>query len=62
MVFHSAAFGFFLIATLALFWVLSPHRRARTIILLAASYTFYASWHRYYLALVVFSTVHRVSG
>ena len=57
MVFHSATFGLFVLAAFLAFWLLSPWRRARTLLLLLGSYTFYASWHPYYLGLIAFSTV-----
>ncbi len=57
MVFHSTQFALFLVAVLVLFWALSPSRRSRTVLLLVASYVFYASWHPYFLLLIVFSTL-----
>ena len=57
MIFHSPLFAVFLVVTLGLFWALSARRRAREVLLLVASYAFYASWHPYYLGLIVFSTL-----
>ncbi len=57
MLFHSATFAVFLLTALTLFWALSPSRRLRTLLLLAASYGFYGTWHLHYLGLIVFSTL-----
>jgi D-alanyl-lipoteichoic acid acyltransferase DltB (MBOAT superfamily) len=57
MLFHTAQFGLFLIAVLGLSAVLSDHRSARHVMLLVASYIFYAAWSVKYLGLIVFSTL-----
>jgi len=57
MLFHTAQFGLFLIAVLGLSAALSKHRSARHVVLLAASYIFYAAWSVKYLGLIVFSTL-----
>jgi len=57
MLFHSAQFGLFLLAVLALSSLLSGNRRARHLMLLAASALFYAAWNMRYLGLILFSTL-----
>jgi alginate O-acetyltransferase complex protein AlgI len=57
VLFHTARFGFFLIAVLVVAGVLARHRRARQAFLLVASYVFYAAWNVRYLGLIVFSTL-----
>src|SRR5579859_1780726 len=41
MLFNSALYGVFLVATFAVFWSLFRHRLARTLFLVVASYGFY---------------------
>ncbi len=57
MLFHSAQFGIFLLLVLALSAILARHRRARHLMLLAASAIFYAAWSVRYLGLILFSTL-----
>ena len=56
MIFSSFQFLFFLLAIMALLIVV-PGQRARKIVLLVASYYFYAYWDYRFLALLIFSTV-----
>ena len=57
MAFHTWQFGVFLVLVLAAFWLLAAHRNARSLLLLVASYVFYASWEPWFLLLILFSTV-----
>jgi alginate O-acetyltransferase complex protein AlgI len=54
MLFNSFQFAYFFALLLPLYWLL-PHR-AQNVLLLAASYYFYACWERRFLALLVLST------
>ncbi|MEZ5978825.1 MAG: MBOAT family O-acyltransferase [Planctomycetota bacterium] len=56
MYFQSPEFLVFLAVVLPLFWMLAGRRRARTILLLVASYFFYGLYEWWYLSLIVFST------
>ena len=56
MIFSSFQFLFFLLAIMALLIVV-PGQRARKLVLLVASYYFYAYWDYRFLALLIFSTV-----
>ena len=56
MEFHSARYGVFLALTLLLFWLLANRRTPRHLMLLVASYIFYAGWESWFLLLIVFST------
>ena len=56
MIFSSFQFLFFLLAIMALL-IIVPGQRARKIVLLVASYYFYAFWDYRFLALLIFSTV-----
>lgn len=57
VLFHSAQFGFFLIAVLLLAGALAGHRQARHALLLIASCIFYAAWNLRYLGLILYSTL-----
>src|SRR5688572_26788662 len=57
MDFTSAGYGLFLLLVFAGYWLLRPHRAARFVWLLAASYFFYGSWNAKYLLLIAASTV-----
>ena len=55
MLFNSFAFAVFLPAVVVAFWA-APHRR-RHLVLLAASYVFYAWWDPRFLSLILISTL-----
>jgi D-alanyl-lipoteichoic acid acyltransferase DltB (MBOAT superfamily) len=55
MLFNTFQFAYFLAALLPLYWFLS--HRAQNVLLLLASYVFYACWDPRFLALLVLSTV-----
>ncbi|MCR5250719.1 MAG: MBOAT family protein [Lachnospiraceae bacterium] len=55
MLFNSLSFAIFLPVVFAIYWIL-PHK-FRWILLLAASYWFYMSWHPEYIVLILFTTV-----
>ena len=57
VLFHTAQFGFFLIAVLLLAGALAGHRQARHCLLLVASCIFYGAWNVRYLGLILYSTV-----
>jgi len=57
VLFHTAQFGFFLIAVLILAGALAGHRQARHCLLLVASCIFYGAWNVRYLGLILYSTV-----
>ena len=57
MDFHSSTYGFFLAAVFCLFWLVRSRRGARVLLLLGASWFFYASWNAKYLSLILFSTL-----
>jgi alginate O-acetyltransferase complex protein AlgI len=52
MLFHTAPFGVFLVVVVTAAWALADRPRARTGLLLIASYWFYASWDLRYAALI----------
>ncbi len=56
MNFATAEFLVFVVALLGVYWAI-PHSRVRRVLLLAASYYFYACWDPRFLALIVGSTV-----
>lgn len=56
MLFQDSAYGYFLVAVVALFWAVRKDRRARNLVLLAASWFFYACWDWRFLSLICFST------
>lgn len=56
MLFNSAEYGLFLVLVFALFWLLRDARGSRFLLLLAASWFFYASWNFRYLSLILLST------
>ena len=57
MAFHSVNYALFLILVVAAFWTVAPWRNARFLLLLGASYVFYAGWELWFLGLIVFSTI-----
>jgi D-alanyl-lipoteichoic acid acyltransferase DltB (MBOAT superfamily) len=56
MLFNSVEYAFLLLAAFAGYWLLAGHRRLRVLLLLAASYLFYASWNYKYLSLIFLSS------
>jgi alginate O-acetyltransferase complex protein AlgI len=54
MLFNTFHFAYFFLLLLPLYWVL-PHR-AQNVLLLAASYFFYACWEPKFLAILILST------
>ncbi len=54
MLFNSFSFAYFFLLLFALYWVI-PHR-AQNVLLLAASYFFYACWDPRFLSLLILST------
>ena len=56
MLFNSTEYGVFLVVVFVLFWALARYKTMRLVLLLVASYLFYASWNLTYLGLIVFST------
>ncbi|MEO0651608.1 MAG: class II aldolase/adducin family protein, partial [Planctomycetota bacterium] len=57
MLFNSATYACFLALVCALYWALSKRAGARHLLLLVASYAFYANWDPRFLGLIVFSTL-----
>ncbi len=57
MRFNSYAFALFFAAFLPAYWLLRKSRPAQNLLLLAASYYFYACWNAKFLSLLVLSTV-----
>lgn len=58
MLFNSLGFLIFLPVVFALYWAVGPRRwRLQNIILLLASYYFYACWDYRFLSLLIFSTI-----
>ena len=57
MSFNSATYAGFLALVFCLYWALARRPTARHLLLLGASYAFYAHWDPRFLALIVFSTV-----
>ena len=56
MLFNSVEYALLLLAAFAGYWLLAGHRRLRVLLLLAASYLFYASWNYKYLSLIFLSS------
>ena len=56
MLFNSAEYAVFLAVVFTLFWLLASFKTARLLMLLVASYLFYASWNPTYLLLIIFSS------
>jgi alginate O-acetyltransferase complex protein AlgI len=56
MLFQESAYGYFLIAVFALFWMLRRSREWRNLLLLGASWWFYACWDWRFLSLIWLST------
>jgi len=56
MLFNSAEYGIFLAVVFVLYWLMSKWTTARLVLLLVASYLFYASWSWEYLLLIVLSS------
>jgi D-alanyl-lipoteichoic acid acyltransferase DltB (MBOAT superfamily) len=57
MLFHSLEYAILLVAVFVAYWSLARLKVLRLIMLLAASYLFYAWWSPYYLVLIVASSV-----
>jgi D-alanyl-lipoteichoic acid acyltransferase DltB (MBOAT superfamily) len=57
MLFHSLEYAIFLVVVFVLYWLLARWRLWRLLLLLVASYLFYASWSQMYLILIVASSV-----
>jgi alginate O-acetyltransferase complex protein AlgI len=57
MLFNSIDFAIFLPLVFLLYWILKKNLPAQNILLLLASYFFYACWDYRFLALIVFSTL-----
>ena len=58
MLFNSFSFAAFLPIVFILYWVLGKERlRSQNILLLAASYFFYACWDWRFMFLLIFSTL-----
>ena len=56
MLFNSPEYAYLLIGAFAASWFFARRLRARTVVLLLASYLFYASWNAKYLLLIFFSS------
>ena len=56
MLFNSLEFIFFLPVVFALYWFLSKNRDAQNVLLLLASYVFYAYWDYRFLSLIILSS------
>jgi D-alanyl-lipoteichoic acid acyltransferase DltB (MBOAT superfamily) len=52
MLFNTLQYGVFLVVVFVLFWALARYNLLRTVLLLAASYFFYACWNWKYLFLI----------
>jgi len=57
MLFNSIAFAVFFVIVFGVYWLLRRHYRAQNVLLVAASYFFYAWWDVRFLVLLVVSTV-----
>ena len=57
MLFNSLDFAVFLPLVFILYWSLKNSRKAQNVIILLASYTFYAFWDWRFLGLLIFSTL-----
>ena len=57
MNFNSSDFGYFLLGVFCLYWFLRDKRKPRYLLLLVASWLFYASWKWQFLSLILISTV-----
>jgi len=58
MLFNSISFAIFLPIVFLLHWfVINKHQRSQNLLLLAASYYFYACWDWRFLFLLIFSTL-----
>jgi len=57
MNFISAAYALFLVAVAVLYWCLRSRPLWRKLLLLGASYFFYAQWNPKYLGLLLFATL-----
>ncbi len=57
MTFNSLTFGIFFAIVYALYLCLRAHHRMQNLLLLLASYTFYASWDPRFLTLLILSTL-----
>jgi alginate O-acetyltransferase complex protein AlgI len=57
MLFHSLEYAIFLVVVFVLYWALARRPLWRMLLLLGASYLFYASWSRSYLILIIASSL-----
>lgn len=57
MLFHSLEYAIFLVVVFVLYWLLARWKLWRMLLLLVASYLFYASWSQMYLILIVASSL-----
>jgi D-alanyl-lipoteichoic acid acyltransferase DltB (MBOAT superfamily) len=57
MLFNSIEFAFFLPVVFILYWLLGKNLKLQNLLLLGASYFFYASWDVRFLFLLIFSTL-----
>lgn len=56
MLFNSLEYAYLLIGSVFAYWLVADHHRTRVVLLLIASYFFYASWNIKYLGLIFFSS------
>ncbi len=56
MLFNSLEYAYLLIGSVFAYWLAAEHRQLRIVLLLIASYFFYASWNAKYLALIFMSS------
>ncbi len=56
MLFNSIEYLFFLPLVFGLYWAMSKNRQAQNILLLLASYAFYAYWDYRFLSLIILSS------
>ena len=56
MLFNSLEYIIFLPIVFGLYWALSRNRKAQNMLLLAASYAFYAYWDYRFLSLIILSS------
>ena len=62
MLFPTLTFGVFFLIVLSFTWALDRENGRRKLLLLIASYVFYASWNWKFLALIWFSTIRTARG
>ncbi len=56
MIFHSSAYGVFLVLVFVAWWAMARLRTPRVLLLIVASYFFYGSWNAKYVLLIFAST------